>query len=363
LPAELIAQHPRPRGTSRLLTLDRRAGTVAHRSFSELPQLLRAGDLLVRNDVRVRATRLYGRDEQRRLVEVFLLRPLDGGRRRWLSLAKPGRRAKPGGSLAFGDITATVANVDDEARRIVEFDTPITDEILNAIGHVPLPPYIRREPGAPDSAEDRERYQTVYARDPLAVAAPTAGLHFTDEILGSVASRGVEIADLTLAVGAGTFKPVAAHEIERHSLDSEEVHVPAPTAARVERARSEKRRIVAVGVGSTQRFGGTVCDRSLHHAGVRVPRRRRAHHQLPSPPLDAADARLRVCRPGQRSGRIRRGDSRAVPLLLVRRRDVGWLIQSLSNGRGVRRRRSAAAADDTGAEGEPVARMIRVGSG
>jgi S-adenosylmethionine:tRNA ribosyltransferase-isomerase len=248
LPADLIAQHPRPRGSSRLLTLDRGTGAVGHRKFSELPGLLREGDLLVRNDVRVRPTRLYGRDEQRRLVEVFLLRPLDAERRRWLSLAKPGRRAKTGRSLVFEDeITATVADVDDEARRIVEFDRPITDEILEAIGHVPLPPYIRREPGAPDSAEDRERYQTVYSREPLAVAAPTAGLHFTGEILSSLAARGVEVADLTLAVGAGTFKPVVADEVERHGLDSEEVNVPAATAAAVEKARGEKRRIVAVG--------------------------------------------------------------------------------------------------------------------
>ena len=248
LPADLIAQHPRPRGSSRLLVLDRRTGTVRHRRFSELEELLRQGDLLVRNDVRVRPARLYGRDEQGRLVEVFLLRPLDAERRRWLSLAKPGRRAKTGRSLVFEDrIAATVARVDDEARRIVEFDRPITDEALEGIGHVPLPPYIRREPGAPDSAEDRERYQTVYSREPLAVAAPTAGLHFTDKILGSLAARGVEIADLTLAVGAGTFKPVVADEIERHSLDSEEVHVPAATAARVARARNEKRRIVAIG--------------------------------------------------------------------------------------------------------------------
>jgi S-adenosylmethionine:tRNA ribosyltransferase-isomerase len=253
LPSQLIAQHPRPRGSSRLLTLDRATGATGHRPFADLPDLLHPGDLLVRNDVRVRPARLYGRDEHNRLVEVFLLRALDEGRRRWLALAKPGRRAKSGRSIRLdGGIEAIVREVDPEARRVVEFDRPISDALLEEIGHVPLPPYIRREPGAPDEPEDRDRYQTVYAREPLAVAAPTAGLHFTGDILGRLARRGVEIADLTLAVGAATFKPVVVEEIANHNLEPEDVSIPGETAASIRRAREEGRRIIAVGTTVTR---------------------------------------------------------------------------------------------------------------
>jgi S-adenosylmethionine:tRNA ribosyltransferase-isomerase len=253
LPAESIAQHPRPRGSSRLLMLDRETGAVGHRRFAELPDLLRPGDLLVRNDVRVRPTRLYGRDERERLVEIFLLRPMDEERRRWLALAKPGRRAKAGRSIGFGgDLSADILEVDEEARRLVLFDRPVTDELLERIGHVPLPPYIRRAPGSPDEPEDRDRYQTIYAREPLAVAAPTTGLHFTDGVLRGLAERGVEIVDLTLAVGAGTFKPVTAEDVELHRLEAEDVSIPEETIASIHRAREEDRRIVAVGTTVTR---------------------------------------------------------------------------------------------------------------
>jgi S-adenosylmethionine:tRNA ribosyltransferase-isomerase len=253
LPAELIAQHPRPRGSSRLLALDRETGAVRHRMFSDLPLLLRPGDLLVRNDVRVRPTRLYGRDEQNRLVEIFLLRSADEEKRVWTALAKPGRRAKAGRTIRFeAGVAAMIVEVDEEARRVVEFDRPLSEDLLGRIGHVPLPPYIRREPGVPDDEEDRLRYQTVYARQPLAVAAPTAGLHFTAEILNSLAARGIEIADLTLAIGAGTFKPVFAEEVARHRLDPEDVSIPGGTIESIRRARSDRRRVVAVGTTVTR---------------------------------------------------------------------------------------------------------------
>ena len=253
LSAERIAQLPRPRGSSRLLTLDRTSGAIAHRSFHELPELLMPGDLLVRNDVKVRPARLYGRDEHDRLVEIFLLRALEPERRRWLALAKPGRRAKSGRPIRFDeDVRAVVLDVDDEARRLVEFDRPISEDLLERIGHVPLPPYIRRQAGAPDREEDRVGYQTVYAREPLAVAAPTAGLHFTPEIFADFDSRGIEIADLTLAVGAGTFKPVTAPDTADHRLDAEDVSVPAKTIASLRAARGEGRRVVAVGTTVTR---------------------------------------------------------------------------------------------------------------
>jgi S-adenosylmethionine:tRNA ribosyltransferase-isomerase len=261
LQADRIAQQARPRGTSRLLTLDRRTGAVGHRLFAELPELLRAGDLLVRNDVRVRPARLFGRDAEGRLVEIFLLSHEDAARTRWRAMARPGRRAKAGRKIRFdAGLTAGVAAVDDEGTRTVVFDRPLSEAILERIGHTPLPPYIRREPGAPDRDEDRFAYQTVFAREPLAVAAPTAGLHFTVEVLERIRARGVEIADLTLAVGAGTFKPVTADDTDDHVLHPEEIAIPDATRSAVARARKEGRRVIAV---------GTTVARSLEAAALR----------------------------------------------------------------------------------------------
>ena len=262
LPAERIAQTARPRGSSRLLVLDRRTGAVEHRRFADFPEILREGDLLVRNDVRVRHARLWGRDAEDRLVEIFLLHPIGNDPRRWSALARPGRRAKPQREIRFaGGMTARVESVGDDGRRRVSFDRDIGDALLQEIGSVPLPPYIRREAGAADRAEDRAAYQTVFAREPRAVAAPTAGLHFTPEILERIRGRGVGIADLTLSIGAGTFKPVTAEETEQHRLDPEEVEIPADTARQVARARAEGRRVVAV---------GTTVTRSLE-AAARLP--------------------------------------------------------------------------------------------
>lgn len=263
LPGERIAQRPRLRGSSRLLTLDRQTGSIAHRRFEELPHLLRSGDLLVRNDVKVRHARLYGTDAEGRTVEVFLLAPAGEDARRWVALAKPGRRARAGRTIRFpGEVTALVEGVSEDGKRTVRFDRTIAESLLAEIGHVPLPPYIRREPGAPDRPEDRDAYQTVFAREPLAVAAPTAGLHFTGECLRRIRDGGVEIADLTLAVGAGTFKPVTVADTADHAMEPEDVLLPAPTLAAWRRARTEGRRVLAV---------GTTVARALE-AAVRLPK-------------------------------------------------------------------------------------------
>lgn len=253
LPGSLIAQEARPRGTSRLLVLDRATGAVAHRAFGELPELLRPGDLLVRNDVRVRNARLYGEDPEGRLVEILLLDPIGGDRRRWTALAKPGRRAKKGRLVRLpGGLEATVEQVRDDGRRTVRFEREMDETLLERIGHVPLPPYIRREPGAPDRPEDREAYQTVFAREPLAVAAPTAGLHFTAAILERIERRGCGIADLTLSVGAGTFKPVTADDTTAHVFDPEEVVLPDRTRGSIARTKAAGGRVVAVGTTATR---------------------------------------------------------------------------------------------------------------
>jgi S-adenosylmethionine:tRNA ribosyltransferase-isomerase len=253
LPGDRIAQTARPRGTSRLLVLDRTTGAVEHRRFAEFPELLGEGDVLVRNDVRVRRARLYGRDEAARLVEVFLLRPIGGDLHRWEALSRPGRRAKGGRTIRFPEgLEAHVESVGDGGRREIVFDREIDDRLLERIGNVPLPPYIRREPGAPDRPEDQEAYQTVFAREPLAVAAPTAGLHFTEEALGEIRDRGVVIADLTLAIGPGTFKPVTRDETEGHVFDPEDVAVPSTTLRAIARTRERGRRVVAVGTTVTR---------------------------------------------------------------------------------------------------------------
>jgi S-adenosylmethionine:tRNA ribosyltransferase-isomerase len=248
LPADRIAQAPRARGASRLLTLDREAGAVVHRRFTDFPQLLREGDVLVRNDVRVRYARLFGRDSENRLVEIFLLRQIPGNPRRWEALARPGRRAKAGRTLRFPEgLEARVEEVADNGRREVLFDREVDEATLERIGHIPLPPYIRRETGAADRPEDREAYQTVFAREPRAVAAPTAGLHFTKPALDEIRRKGVAVADLTLSIGAGTFKPVTGEDTEDHVFDAEDVVIPAATSEAVARARAEGRRVVAVG--------------------------------------------------------------------------------------------------------------------
>jgi len=228
--------------------LDRVTGAIAHRTFADLPSLLSPADVLVVNDVRVRHARLWARDAEERIVEIFLLESLDADRRRWLALARPGRRAKRGRPVRLpGEVPALVSEVRDDGRREILADRPLDDEYLQRFGSVPLPPYIRRGAGEPDRPEDREAYQTVFARSPLAVAAPTAGLHFTDAILAAIRGRGVAIAHLTLAVGAGTFKPVTSDEIEAHSMDFESVTIPAGTRAAARRARASGGRVAAVG--------------------------------------------------------------------------------------------------------------------
>ena len=262
LPPERIAQTARPRGSSRLLVLGRNGGAIAHRRFADLPEILLPGDLLVRNDVRVRPARLFGRDREERVVELFLLSREDESAEGWVCLAKPGRRAKVGFTVRLEEgIAGRVEEVRPDGSRLVRFDRPLDAALLERIGRTPLPPYIRREPGAPDRPDDREAYQTVFAREPLAVAAPTAGLHFTPEILAALARRGVQIADLTLAVGPGTFKPVTADDTEAHSLGAEEVTIPAATRDAVARAHAEGRRVVAV---------GTTVARSLEAASRRA---------------------------------------------------------------------------------------------
>lgn len=246
LPAQRVAQAARPRGTSRLLVLDRRGGGAREARVSELPALLAPGDLLVLNEVRVIPARLPARRPGGGEAELLLVRPLDGAE--WEVMARPSRRLRPAVPLALRRGVAVPRERMGAGRWRVRFEPPLDAVGLEAVGEVPLPPYISR-PAGPSEA-DRGRYQTVYARQGRAVAAPTAGLHFTPELLAECAGRGIEVCRLTLHVGPGTFKPVAVEDPRQHVLDSEDYEIPPAAAAAINGALRRGRRLVCVGTTS-----------------------------------------------------------------------------------------------------------------
>ena len=250
LPEELIAQHPTARrDQSRLLVMNRTTGACDLRVFGDFPQFVRPGDCLVLNDTRVIAARLFGRrDPSGGQVEAFLLEERGPGR--WQSLLRPGRRLNPGARVRLdGEPHAFVVceRLDDGTFEI-EFDTHDVLGLLDRAGRVPLPPYNQRDA----SAEDVERYQTVYATRPGAVAAPTAGLHFTPEILAGLAGNGVKIARVTLHVGPGTFQPVKAERIENHIMHEEAYEISPEAAATINGTRASGGRVIAVGTTSVR---------------------------------------------------------------------------------------------------------------
>ena len=246
LPEELIAQTPlEKRDGSRLLVLDKESGAMDHRHFYDLPEYLRAGDCLVLNNSRVLPARLIGTRPGGGAVELVLLRDLGEGR--WECLSRPGRKTKPGTELFFGggELKATVEAVAEGGNRIVKFDyRGIFLEVLERLGKMPLPPYIKEE------LQDPERYQTVYSRELGSAAAPTAGLHFTNELLEKIQAMGVKVCYVTLHVGLGTFRPVKEDEIENHEMHSEFCIIPEDTARTVTETKQNGGRIVAVGTTS-----------------------------------------------------------------------------------------------------------------
>jgi S-adenosylmethionine:tRNA ribosyltransferase-isomerase len=255
LPPELIAQHPVPRGSSRLLVVDQAGGTRRHLGVADLPSLLRADDLLLLNDTRVIPARLYAVRPTGRRFELLLLRQLDGDS--WEALLRPSARARTGERLELADGGAVIPQRPrGEGRWAVRFDPPLALERLDRLGEMPLPPYIERPEGAVPA--DRADYQTVYAANPGAVAAPTAGLHFTDELLGAIRARGVETAFLTLHVGLGTFRPVAVENVADHEMHEEWYGVSKATAAAVNRALDDGRRVVCVGTTSVRALEGAL---------------------------------------------------------------------------------------------------------
>ena len=280
LPAELIAQTPEDRrDASRLLVLDCCRETIAHRRFTELPALLRPGDLLVVNDTRVFAARLLGRKQTGGKVEMLLLhfpKSDPAPEKGWYTatatvLLKSSRRPQPGSLLHFTDeLSCRVKELLPHGKARVKLyytlgPHPDLETLLAAIGHIPLPPYIARPQGT--TPEDLYRYQTRYAVHTGAVAAPTAGLHFSDRLLASIEGQGVEIAAITLHVGYGTFAPVRCEDIRDHDIHAEDVLISQQTAARVNRAKAEGRRIWAVGTTTVRALEAFADSRGKITAG------------------------------------------------------------------------------------------------
>ena len=252
LPEELIAQKPADRrDASRLLVVHRETGETEHKHFYDILEYLKEGDCLVLNNSRVLPARLYGiKEGTGAKVEFLLIKRIDGDR--WETMVRPGKRLKPGDSVMFSEdplLKADIIDYGNDGTRIVEFSYDgIFMERLEEIGSMPLPPYIERQ----SENEDRDRYQTVYCREEGSVAAPTAGLHFTEELLEKARAKGVELAYVTLHVGIGTFRPVKCENIEDHSMHFEEYHIDEKTAEIINRAKAEGRRVISVGTTSTR---------------------------------------------------------------------------------------------------------------
>ena len=256
LPEELIAQTPlEQRDASRLLCLNRETGKVEHRHFFDILEYLKPGDCLVMNDSRVLPARLLGNRPTGGAVELLLLKDL--GDKKWECLAKPGRKMQAGQEVTFGDgkLTATVVDVLPDGNRIVEFHYDgIFLEVLEQLGKMPLPPYIKAE------LQDQERYQTVYSREVGSAAAPTAGLHFTKELLEAIRQKGIDTAFVTLHVGLGTFRPVKADEIADHHMHSELCMISEETANILNQTKQNCGRIICVGTTSCRTLESLVND-------------------------------------------------------------------------------------------------------
>ena len=287
LPKELIAQHPaEQRDHARLMLYDRQSGAVEHKHFYDLIDELHQGDVLVFNDSRVIPARLYGKKSPTGgKVEVLLLTPV--GEDTWEVLVKPGKRALPGAVIEFPEgLTCQILDRTDFGGRIVKFEYDgVFDDIIDKIGEMPLPPYIH------EKLEDPDEYQTVYARERGSAAAPTAGLHFTDELLERIKAKGVELVFVTLHVGLGTFRPVEEENIEDHEMHSEFYSITEEAAQTINRAKAEgrahrsRRHDVYTDAGK-RRYDGRAAgrvglDEYFHLSRLHLPHRRRAGHEFP----------------------------------------------------------------------------------
>ncbi|WP_194190713.1 tRNA preQ1(34) S-adenosylmethionine ribosyltransferase-isomerase QueA [Clostridium chrysemydis] len=249
LPEELIAQHPlEKRDSSRMMVLDKETGEIEHKHFKDIVEYLKEGDTLVLNNTRVMPARLIGSKENTGgKIEFLLLKRLEGDK--WECLAKPGKTARVGRRFTFGDgqLKCEVIEVLDTGNRIIEFEYDgIFEEVLDSLGEMPLPPYIH------ERLEDSERYQTVYSKEKGSAAAPTAGLHFTEDLLEKIKNKGVNVVYLTLHVGLGTFRPVSAKTIDEHIMHSEYYELSKETADIINETKKLGNRVIAVGTTSTR---------------------------------------------------------------------------------------------------------------
>ena len=263
LPQELIAQTPvEPRNSSRLMILHKDSGDLEHRIFKDLPEYLRPGDCLILNDTRVIPARIYGvKEETGAVVEFLLLTQKENNV--WECLCKPGKRAKVGTRFNFGEgkLYGTVTEIQEDGNRLVQFDCQGNIyAVLDQIGQMPLPPYIK------EKLQDKERYQTVYSRELGSAAAPTAGLHFTPQMLKDIQAMGVNIGYVTLHVGLGTFRPVKVEDVTKHKMHTEHYHMPAETAELINRTKANGGRVIAVGTTSCRTIesvatkNGCICE-------------------------------------------------------------------------------------------------------
>ena len=264
LPKELIAQHPvEPRDSSRMLVYHREGGEIEHKHFFDLPQYLKAGDVLVLNDTKVIPARLYGhRAGCEGNVECLLLKRLNYTD--WECIAKPAKKLKVGTEVVFSDeLKATVTGYGEEGIRLIRFAFEgVFEDILDRVGNMPLPPYIT------EKLEDKDRYQTVYSRERGSAAAPTAGLHFTPELLSKIEAMGVEVVKVLLHVGLGTFRPVKEDDILDHKMHNEYYNVPQEAEDAINRAKTEGRRIICVGTTSVRTLESAADDTGVVKAGA-----------------------------------------------------------------------------------------------
>lgn len=263
LPEELIAQVPlEDRTSSKLMHLDKETGEIKHEVFKDVIDHLDEGDLLVLNDTRVLPARIYGKKETGATVEFLLLKRDEEDN--WISLVKPGRKAKPGATFTFGDglMTCEVLSIEDEGARKVKFTYDgVFEEILDKVGSMPLPPYIT------EKLDDQERYQTVYSKYTGSAAAPTAGLHFTDELLEKIKEKKIDVAFVTLHVGLGTFRPVKVDSILDHKMHSEYYDMSKETADLINNAKKNGKKVVSVGTTSTRTIESCAVGKGLVEAG------------------------------------------------------------------------------------------------
>ena len=264
LPQELIAQDPiENRDCSRMLVLDKKTGEWKHEIFHDILNYLKPGDCLVRNNTKVIPARLYGeREETGGKVEILLLKRRENDV--WETLVKPGKKARPGTKLVFGDglLHATVLKVEEEGNRLIQFSYEgIFEEILDQLGQMPLPPYITHE------LKDKNRYQTVYAKYEGSAAAPTAGLHFTNELLEKIEKSGVTIANVTLHVGLGTFRPVKVEDVTKHHMHSEYFEILPEEAEKINQTKKRGGRIICVGTTSCRTIESAADENGMVHPG------------------------------------------------------------------------------------------------